>query len=146
LLFKPKPAPASVKSVVYPYAEMIAKNVKDAITANHMPLTVVPCVKLADDKRKDPQDPILTATGGRTQAVANVAADPKDRPRIVGLYSGGALSSCGIFHPTGQCIMRYHDDTQAEFCAVCRYIIVDMIAPEFHPELDALYDNFYPLK
>jgi IgA Peptidase M64 len=143
LLFKPKPAPASVKSLAYPFAEMIAKNVKDAITANHMPLTVVPCVK--DDNNK-PQVPILTATNGRSQAVANVAGDAKDRPRIVGLYSGGALSSCGIFHPTGICIMRHHAETQGEFCAVCRYIIVDMIAPEFHPELDALYDDLYPLK
>src|SRR4029077_11826241 len=142
LLFKPKPAPASVLSGTYPYAEMIAKNVKEAITTNRKPLTVVPCVL----DQNDTQRPIL-GTGGpeHRTPVANLRNSLANVRRIVGLYAGGALSSCGIFHPTGQCMMRQDHNAGAEFCAVCRYIIVDIIAPEFHSDIDADYDKIYPL-
>ena len=149
LLFKPKPAPASVLSLAYPYAEMTAKNIKDLITANRKPLTVVPCVLALPDPDPNPaQQPILKTTGPpdvRTTAVANLRPSLAGETRIVGLYAGGASYSCGIFHPTGQCMMRNSDEAHAEFCAVCRYIIVDMIAPEFHSEIDADYDKIYPL-
>ena len=140
LLFKPKPAPASVVSLAYPFAEMTAKNIKDAITKNKKPLTEVPCVP--DDS--DPQQPILDDTEGRTP-VDNLRPSLADQTRIVGLYAAGSLWSCGIFHPTGQCMMRQDHEAHAEFCAVCRYILVDMIAPEFHSEIDADYDQIYPL-
>ena len=140
LLFKPKPAPASVVSLAYPFAEMTAKNIKDAITKNKKPLTEVPCVP--DDS--DPQRPILDDTEGRTP-VDNLRPSLADQTRIVGLYAAGSLWSCGIFHPTGQCMMRQDHEAHAEFCAVCRYILVDMIAPEFHSEIDADYDQIYPL-
>jgi hypothetical protein len=142
LLFKPKPAPTSVLSATYPYAEMIAKNIKDAISTNHKPLTVVPCVK----DENDIQTPILGAGGSENRApVAHLRPGLADNTRIVGLYAGGALSTCGIFHPTGQCMMRNDHEAHAEFCAVCRYIMVDMIAPEFHPQIDADYDKIYPV-
>jgi hypothetical protein len=139
LLYIPKVAPASVKSAAYPFAEMVAKNVKDAITKNRMPLTVVPCV-FDDDNT---QVPILDGTGGRTP-VAGIPAGFASMPRIVGLYAGGELYACGIFHPTGQCMMRHDHEEQAEFCAVCRYIMVDMIDPSMHTEIDLLYDKIYP--
>jgi hypothetical protein len=142
LLFKPKPAPASVLSATYPYAEMTAKNIKEAITANKKPLTVDPCVMDEDDA----QMPILDDGGTEHRTpVLNIRPGLADLTRIVGLYAGGALSSCGIFHPTGQCMMRHHHEAHTEFCAVCRYIMVDMIAPEFHAEIDADYDRIYPL-
>ena len=43
ILFAPTPARPSVKSPSYPYAEMIAKNVRDYMEANDRPLTSVPC-------------------------------------------------------------------------------------------------------
>jgi hypothetical protein len=145
LLFNPKPAPASVLSAAYPYAEMVAKNIKDAITKNKAPLTVVPCV-MDHNPKHPPQKPILGAGGTENrEPVANLRQGLADRKRIVGLYAEGALSSCGIFHPTGHCMMRQDHEEAAEFCAVCRYIMVDMIAPEFHPEIDADYDQIYPL-
>jgi hypothetical protein len=142
LLFKPKPALASVLSATYPYSEMIAKNIKDLITTNKAPLTVVPCVLDQDDT----QLPILDDGGSEHRTpVANLRPSLADLTRIVGLYAGGSLSTCGIFHPTGHCMMRHHHEIDSEFCAVCRYIMVDMIAPEFHPEIDADYDKIYPL-
>jgi hypothetical protein len=141
LLYTPKPAPASVLSAAYPYAEMVAKNVKDAITTNKMPLTEVPCVF----DTSNPQIPLVDVEGGRT-AVADFQMDFADIARVVGLYSGGSRYSCGIFHPTGQCMMRNDLDAQAEFCAVCRYIMVDLMAPDFHSDIDADYDPIYPQK
>ena len=41
-------------------------------------------------------------------------------------------------------MMRDNRDAHAEFCAVCRYVMVDLVAPEFHPEIDADYDKVYP--
>ncbi len=95
--------------------------------------------------QNDTQTPILDNTEGRTP-VANIPASLADMTRIVGLYAGGALSSCGIFHPTGQCMMRQDHEAHAEFCAVCRYIMVDMINPALHPDIDAFYDVIYPLR
>jgi hypothetical protein len=64
--------------------------------------------------------------------------------KIVGLYSGGKHYACGIFHPTGSCMMRDSDDAHSAFCAVCRYVLVDMIDPFRHFEIDRDYDEDYP--
>jgi hypothetical protein len=110
---------------------MVAKNVKDAITSTRRPLTDVPCVF-----EEGIQVPILDDV-----AHLKLGIDP---PSVVGLYAGGARSPCGIFHPTGSCMMRQKPDSHSAFCAVCRYIMVDLVAPEFHPEIDADYDTNYP--
>jgi hypothetical protein len=138
LLYTPKPAPASVLSVTYPYAEIVAKNIKDAITTNKKPLTEVPC----EFHGGDPEFPIFTDFEGR-EPVHGIPEAFLDMYKVVGLYSGGARFSCGIFHPTGRCMMRNGHEEQSAFCAVCRYIMVDMIAPEFHPDIDADYDKIY---
>ena len=137
LLYRPKPAPSSVLSPLYPYAEMVAKNIKDAITLNKKPLVDVP------GPNNRPQLPAVDFEDGRTP-VAGLHIEPEDLPRIVGLYAGGGTFVSGIFHPTGQCMMRNSHDAHSEFCAVCRYVIVDLVAPEFHPEIDADYDKVYP--
>lgn len=137
LLYKPTPAPASVRSITYPFAEMVAKNIKDAITKNRRALVEVA------GPNETPQIPSIDNEDGRTR-VDSPKVDPDNLPRIVGLYAGGAGFVSAIFHPTGQCMMRNDHDAKAEFCAVCRYILVDFIAPEFHPEIDADYDKIYP--
>jgi len=63
--------------------------------------------------------------------------------KIVGLYANGARYACKIFHPTGRCMMRNDHEDNTEFCAICRYIVVDMIAPEFHSDIDAAYEKIY---
>jgi hypothetical protein len=139
LIYSPKPAAAAVLSATYLFAELVAKNIKDAITTNQKPLTEVPCVFDGSEW----QIPILSDFEGRTP-VAGVSQDVfLDMVKIVGLYSGGAQFSCGIFHPTGRCMMRNDHEDQAEFCAVCRYIMVDLIAPDYHSDIDADYDTIY---
>jgi hypothetical protein len=132
ILFVPTLAPHDAFGVKY--ATMVAKNIGDFINTNR-PLTVVPCV--FDDE--NPQKPIIPG-------VSLPGLCFKHKPRIVGLYSGGDRFACGIFHPSGTCMMRTHHDDDSEFCAVCRYIAVDMIDPYHHQEIDLDFDDIYPLR
>ncbi|MDZ4702177.1 MAG: M64 family metallopeptidase [Rhodothermales bacterium] len=134
VVYIPTPAPESVRSDVYPYAEMVAKNIKDYITTQKKPLTVLPAV--VDDNAV--QAPVFTA------AVNLPDCFSKNRPRIIGLYSGGATYHIGLYHPAGTCMMRDDHTDGREFCAVCRYILVDIIDPARHFEIDRNYQTFYP--
>jgi hypothetical protein len=134
IVYIPTPAPDSVKSAAYPYAEMVGLNVKTAITSQNRPLTPVPC---PNTRGPDVQSPDLTGIG-----LPGICF--KHKPRIVGLYEGGSLFTCGIFHPTGTCMMRQDHVESAEFCAVCRYVVVDFINPFRHWEIDRDYADIYP--
>lgn len=135
IVYIPTPAPASVRSAAYPYAEMIAKQIKEYITTNDKPLTVYPSV--VDDN--DVQPPVIPG-------VSLPDCFSKHRPRIVGLYSGGKGYHLGVFHPTGNCIMRDSHTDGREFCPVCRYLLVDYIDPYHHWWIDRDYAKIYPLK
>ena len=135
VLFSPTPAPASVKTSAYPYAEMIAKNVRDYIDANDKPLSPLPCTLTTERVVA----PILPGVTLRTEFCRVFT------PRIVGLFAGGERFSCGVFHPTGFCIMASGDLVErTTFCPVCRYILVDFINPTFHGAIDDDYDDVYP--
>jgi hypothetical protein len=43
-------------------------------------------------------------------------------------------------------MMRDNHDETSEFCAVCRYVMVDHIDPYKHFAIDRDYDDIYPLK
>ncbi|MGB4888355.1 MAG: M64 family metallopeptidase, partial [Nitrospira sp.] len=64
--------------------------------------------------------------------------------RIVGLFTGGKTYHCGVYHPTGNCIMRNSDSDGKEFCPVCRYLLVDIIDPHKHFSIDLDYGEIYP--
>jgi hypothetical protein len=72
---------------------------------------------------------------------------------IIGLYDGGDLFHCGVFHPGGACLMRQLTVTTAStknagaiypFCHVCRYFLVDRIDPTKHPAIEKDYTKNYP--
>jgi hypothetical protein len=73
---------------------------------------------------------------------------PKFRSWIVGLYESGRSYDCGVYHPTGVCIMRTlrhrGGSTVYQFCHVCRYAMVDLIDPTQHGAIDADYEPRYP--
>ncbi len=133
IIYIPVEAPASVKTNDYPYAEVVAKNIKDYITTTHKPLTVFPSV--VDDNNI--QQPIIPG-------VSLPDCFNKNRPRIVGLYSGGDTYHKGYFHATGNCMMRDDHTDGREFCAVCSYILTDTIDPSKHFETDREYQKIYP--
>lgn len=144
IVYKPVDAPASVKSPTYPYAEMIAKNIKDYIGAHNVPLTgPIPATPTLD--KNNPQPPIFNPALSFPTSFKST-----NLPRIAGLYAGGHTFQLGLFHATGNCIMRKSQDPPVpdtlgrEFCAVCRYVLVDTIDPAVHGDIDALYSQFYP--
>lgn len=134
IVYVPTRAPDSARSATYPYAEMVAKNIQDSISSRNRPLTASPCVF---DKR-EVQKPDLTGVD-----LPGILCF-KFKTQIVGLYSGGDRHPCGIFHPAGLCVMRNHKDADTEFCAVCKYILVDFINPFRHFEIDRDYAEIYP--
>jgi hypothetical protein len=145
ILFLPVPAPASVLSATYPFAEIVAKNVKDLISKNHDSLYHQPAADTVTDeirRNREIQHPDLDDLALPLPAQFH----GKDRQRIVGLYEGGHRYATGIFHPTGTCVMRHPRVGSSEFCAVCRYIMVDFVNPFRHFEIDLDYDDIYPLK
>jgi hypothetical protein len=133
IIYKPTPAPDSIKATI-PYARMVAKKIEDYIDTNNRPLTVSPCVKDTGSTQTPSLDGVSLPTCF------------KYKNSIIGLYSGGRMFDCGIYHPSGNCIMRYTeaDEGSGEFCAVCRYIIVDIIDPSMHFEIDIDYGEKYP--
>jgi hypothetical protein len=137
ILFLPVKAPSSVFDAnQYPYAEMVAKNVRDLITSKHAPLYREPA---AEEKVQHPSlDGLTPSLPGRPFCF-------KEKPRIVGLYEGGATFARKIFHPTGTCMMRNDHEETGQFCAVCRYVMVDLVDPFQHFRIDLDYDDIYPL-
>ena len=123
----------------YPFAELVAKNIRDHITDRERALN------------QDPDsDEICVADENDIQKPVKLTVDLpfcfKHKNRIVGLFTGGKTFHCGVYHPTGSCIMRNSNSNGKEFCAVCRYLLVDIIDPNKHFSLDLEYQEIYPQK
>jgi hypothetical protein len=145
LLFLPVKAPTSVfDATSYPFAEMVAKNVKDLITHNHDVLFHQATGDARTDDIKEDRDIQHPDLDGITPPLP-ASFSGKDQAKIVGLYEGGDQYANGVFHATGRCIMRNPHVGSHEFCAVCRYIMVDFVNPFRHFEIDLDYDKIYPL-
>jgi hypothetical protein len=62
----------------------------------------------------------------------------------IGLYENGGKFNCGIYRPTGICLMsgsasrdtKTKDLTLYDFCLICRYAIVDAVDPTLHREVE----------
>ena len=132
IVYVPARAPASAIATT-PFAEMVPLNVKNEITVHNRPLTAVPCV---NKEGSGVQMPNLTNI--------TIRVCFSHKARIVGLYEGGNRFACGVYHPTGTCMMRNDQDSKAQFCAVCRYVIVDFVNPFHHSRIDRDYADIYP--
>ena len=126
VLYMPTPAPESVRSEINPFAGLIAKNIKDFINTKHRSLSGPACDP--EVSKQDVQDPDLPGV--------DLPICFSEKPRIVGMYYGGNLSSCGIFHPAGSCMMHGREYNSEQFCAVCRYLLVEIINPFHHFQID----------
>lgn len=97
---------------------------------------------------------VLFNTGG---TLIPKLSTPEHKFELVGLYSGGSTFGCGVYHPTGSCIMinasskvKPEDaETPLEFievtfCPVCKYTLVELISPGRHNSIDAEYQSKYP--
>jgi hypothetical protein len=69
---------------------------------------------------------------------------PRYSSWTIGIYENGAQHNCGIFRPTGVCLMNSNaqTDTKTEsvnmndFCLICRYAIVDELDPTMHGSVE----------
>jgi hypothetical protein len=120
-------------------------DVRDHLTSSGTPLnrTALACVR--DDAS---HQHVTNMPGGLP------AGKPRYAAWLVALFDGGREFHCGVFHPSGACMMRRlriapgvakYPGSPYRFCAVCRYIIVDHLDPLLHPAVDAEYATFYPV-
>jgi hypothetical protein len=68
----------------------------------------------------------------------------------IGLYENGGEFTCGIYRPTGICIMHSSEFEATggkieltDFCLVCRYAIVDAVDPRLHFEVEKDFRQRY---
>jgi hypothetical protein len=131
---------------------LVAPKIVQHINATGGPLTAPrgnqmrACDPNDDELKKDRQD-------ARNLPAELLQKPLQYRSQIVGLYESGYLYFCGVYHPSGACLMRSLVDTDISgnpisiynFCHVCKYILVDMIDPSKHGLIDADYERRYPL-
>ena len=89
IVYAPVPAPASVRST-YPYAELIAHQIRALISTTNSPLTPTVCALIAST---DVQVPNLRGV--------STGLCRKQLPRVVGLYQRGRLRSLWHLPPHG---------------------------------------------
>ena len=146
-LYAPVPMPASLRDASNLYAGLVAKNVESLITGSHAPLYVRPTGSALSEEEKTDQTEQQPKLDGLTPGLPGRPFCFKAKPSIVGLYQGGGSYASDIFHPTGQfCMMRNDHQDYSPFCAVCRYIMVELIDPFQHSGIDLDYDDIYPLR
>jgi hypothetical protein len=139
ILYKPVEARPSVKSPTYRFSELLPKNVLSAINLKKIPLTGSP------SKYSIAKDQILIPEYANTIQFPKIWCTGK-KNMIVGIFSGGKGFHTGIFHPTGHCMMRaFNHNKAAKFCPVCKYILVDIIDPTKHGEIDNEIEALYPI-
>jgi hypothetical protein len=71
---------------------------------------------------------------------------------VIGLYDNGAGCNCGVYRPTGGCIMSNPYEVgesvdfgfALDFCLVCAYAIIDGVDPRLLPLLNPLFAKSDP--
>lgn len=129
--------------------ELVHASVRARISATHNPLNAAdgepfdrPCTGAE----------LPTPTGATNFPGGSAPKPPRYSSWIVGLHESGATFDCGVYRPTGVCLMREETFTDGtghdrayEFCPVCRYTIVDVVDPFWHRDVDVgMRDRFLP--
>ena len=136
IVYMPTPAHAS-RFTNSPFAGLMIPAIMHAITEKHRPMTDTPC------------DPFAVQIPLPELAQGGLEVDMHDYPfilypHVAGLYEGGLGVTCGVFHPTGMCMMNNNHDETGWFCAICRYVMVDLVNPYLHWQIDRDYTFYYP--
>ncbi|RSM79993.1 hypothetical protein DMH04_30810 [Kibdelosporangium aridum] len=114
---------------------VVHKAVRKLLTDKKIPLNAVPI----NDRVSTDKDKPIDVDGFTT---------PCDPTQTLGVFEGGNEFSGGFYRPAGACKMRDQDGTKkegrgegAEFCYVCKWLIVNRVDPDYHAILSGL---FYP--
>jgi hypothetical protein len=136
VVYKPVSLPAGQRSATYPFAELISKKVLDQLITSPIPFNT------------NVQNQEFVHMRTFTRIPAALASSSPRQKEIIGLYSGGEAHHGGVYHPAGQCMMRFQveNGVYTSLCAVCRYTMISQINPSRFPEFDRDYmaRNIYP--
>jgi len=144
IVYKPKAVPEGVSFAGYRYAELISHKVLEYFYTSSFAFNAKKdssagnALKEIIDKNPVQESRILG------ELVPSCSSRKK---QIVALYSNGNQYHGHVYHSTGQCLMRtqYHDGSIKGLCEVCKYILVNMIDPSKHKEINENYsDKIYP--
>ena len=86
----------------------------------------------------------VNSNGGDDSPVAIPHLQPPLQDyKLIGVYEGAATWAGATYRPAGACKMRYHfaAGEHAQFCHVCKWLIVNRVNPTLHALLDA---KLYP--
>jgi hypothetical protein len=144
ILMRPVRGAATAADPDGPDLPLVAPIISAHLSASGIPL----------DQKPPPPAPACTKDDSKAQTAQNLPAGlPVGRPRfkaqIVGLWDGGDRYYCGVYHPSGACVMRALQVPGAPlvtylFCPVCRYFLVDRLDPTKHRVIDRDYQKRYP--
>jgi hypothetical protein len=121
------------------------------IILNHMKTSQLPLSR--KPPAVGPPVPVCAKDTNPVQTPLNLPAGrapgrPVFKAQIVGLYDGGNSFHCGVYHPSGACLMRaLQVPGKASIyllCPVCRYVIVDRLDPSKHGVIDKDLVERYP--
>jgi hypothetical protein len=148
LLICPRRAPDKPDGFPGDDLELVDPSVRARINDTHNPLNAAAA---ADHDRPCSGAKLPTPTGATNFPGGAAPKPPRFSSWIVGLYENGFAFDCGVYRPTGVCLMReetFFDvadgrDRAYEFCPVCRYAIVDVVDPFWHRDVDVgMRDRF----
>lgn len=134
---------------------LMTNETRARIGVTHNPLNAQPLVGEAPA----PNDQQNRACANRILSLPTPATNfpnravPKPPPIsafTIGLYENGGEFTCGIYRPTGICVMCAATFEAAggklefsDFCLVCRYAIVDAVDPRLHFEVERDFRQRY---
>jgi hypothetical protein len=142
---------------LYGHELMLAdEDVLTRIAETQNPLNAQPLA----DEAKPPNDASDRACSNKELSFPTAATNFPDRkapkpPQFsswtIGLYENGGEFNCGIYRPTGICLMgeqarqdpKTKEIYQYEFCLICRYAIVDTVDPTLHGEVEQDFRERY---
>jgi hypothetical protein len=156
VLIRPVRGEATLKDPFGPDLLLVAQIILDQLGASKLPLNlarpktgapITACVKDENPKQKPKNLP-----------PAGLARPRRYQSQIVGLYDGGYHYFCGVYHPSGVCLLRQlliPEDARKKvpeltfpaynLCPVCRYVIVDRFDPTKHAVIDKDLEKRYPV-
>ena len=150
ILIRPVRGSPTVSDPLGPDLPLVAPVIFDHLKTSKLPLN------LARPAHGAPM-PVCVKDENYKQSPKNLPDPGRLRPghpifpsQIVGLYDGGARYFCGVYHPSGVCLMRKRlveggeEEKSYLLCPVCRYVIVDRFDPTQHAKIDKQYAKRYP--
>jgi hypothetical protein len=135
IVFLPLMTPPANPDPKSPYMHLMTRQIRDWITDEKAPLFDAASHPANLSDTQDPRLPGFHPLRCR-----------KDTWRVIGLYEGGERAASGIYHPAGGCLMRCSEDGGVELCAVCRYVLADVIDPFAHAIVDQMYRAIYTVE